>query len=96
MTTGSSNLPATNQRRRILRREDGHRDLLQAHADAQEHAAGSELAPGLGDGHAEGGDEGEDGGEEDDAASAEDLVEGVGDPAGAVGVSGLRGGRRRG
>lgn len=62
--------PTTNKRRRVLRREDRNSNLLQAHPNAEEHAGGGKLAPGLGDGHAEGGEEGEDCSDENDAAAA--------------------------
>ena len=89
LTESSPHLPrhdqtTTDKRRGVLRRKYRHRDLLQTHANTQQHTGRGKLAPGLRDGHAEGREEREDSRDEDDAAAAEEVVEGIGDPAGTV------------
>lgn len=70
--------------RSVLGREDGDRDFFQTHADTEEETRDEQLLPGVGEAGADRGDEREDGADEDDGAAAEEVVQRVGDPAGAV------------
>ena len=74
--------------RRNLSREDGYRDFLKPHPEAQQEAADNQLRVSLRKAGTKGCEEGEPCGDEDDVAAAEPVVEGVGDPAGTT-YSGL-------
>lgn len=74
----------TNDCRCVLGRIDRHRHFFEAHADTEQDATDCKFPPILRGSAADRSEEREDGTDEDGPASPAQIIDGVGDPGGAV------------